>query len=58
MFSCFGSPADELHFCLCFQLGMEQESNEYDEYFHYVMEAKRLFYPDTPDQSLPFTKDI
>ena len=31
---------------------MEQESNEYDEYFHYVMEAERLFYPDTPDQSL------
>ena len=31
---------------------MEQESNQYDEYFHYVMEAERLFYPDTPDQSL------
>lgn len=30
----------------------EENENEYEEYFHYVMETERLYYPNSPEESL------
>lgn len=30
----------------------EADNNDYDEYFHYVMETERLYYPNSPEESL------
>ena len=30
----------------------EEDENEYEEYFHYVMETERLYYPNSPEESL------